>query len=222
MTNVGSHWSTKALLATLTVGVWVLVVGRWILPEANAATVPMSGKATLSELTVERINIVDGTGKTRVILANADRFPDPMVRGKPVPRSIHTSAGLLFYDNDGNEAGGLATSRGPKGHELAALILDYGHQPTDGIGLVKSESPDGKHYTAGLTIADRLPYKPGDIETSEGISRIWLANSDRDAVLEIADTAGKPRIRIGVDRNDKPSFDVLDSQGKVVKQMLLD
>ena len=125
-------------------------------PEANAAAVPMSGKATLSELTVERIKIVDSTGKTRVILSNADRFPDPMVRGKPVPRSIHTSAGLLLYYDEGNEAGGLATSRRPKGHELPPLILDYGHQPTDGIRLVKSESPDGKHYTAGRTIAGRL------------------------------------------------------------------
>lgn len=208
------------LLSLLVVGVWGLLASRWLLPDAHAAAPPGGHRQVLDELTVQRINIVDGSGKTRIVIANADRFPDPIVRGKPVPRSIRNAAGMVFFDNDGNEAGGVATMRGPSGHEMAALILDYTRQPTDGIGIVKSESKDGEHFTAGLTIADRLPYKPGDIETSDGVSRIWLANSDRDAALEIADTAGKPRIRIGVNRNDKPSFEVLDASGKVVKTLL--
>lgn len=213
---------THVLLSLLVVGVWGLLASRWLVPDAHAGGLQGTGKQVIDELTVQRINIVDGSGKTRIVIANAERFPDPVVRGKPVPRSIRNAAGMVFFDNDGNETGGVATMRGPAGHEMAGLILDYTHQPTDGIGIVKSESKDGEHFTAGLTIADRLPYKPGDIETSGGISRIWLANSDRDAALEIADTAGKPRIRIGVDRNDKPSFQVLDADGKIVKTLLAD
>ena len=212
----------QALLLLLVVGVWGLLLGRFmpVAKAAPAASAPT--KQILDELTVQRINIVDRNGKTRLIIANADRFPNPVVRGKPVTRSIHTTAGMVFYDGEGNEAGGLATAKGPKGHEMVALILDYGYQPTDGIGLVKSESADGKNYTAGLTIADRLPYKPGDIETSEGVSRIWLANENQDAHLEIADTSGKPRIRLGVGRNDVPFFEILDASGKVVSRLPAD
>lgn len=72
---------------------------------------------------------------------------------------------------------------------------------------------------AGLTIADRIPYHEGDIATSEGVSRIMLSNRNRNASLEITDTAGKPRIRIGVDANDVPKVEILDAEGKVVGRL---
>ena len=214
--NVKSTRTTHLLLGALTIGVWGLLLLHWLAPDARASA---KQAASTQEITVQRINIVDADGHTRLVLAGQDRFPDPVVRGKSVPRSIHDTAGIVFYDAAGNEAGGLATAHTQGSTGMGALILDYGYQPTDGIGLVKTESADGKHFTAGLTISDRRPYKPGPIDSSEGVSRIWLSNSDRDASLEIADTRGKPRIRIGVDAQDRPSFEILDGDGKVVKDL---
>jgi hypothetical protein len=216
MNDAKSSKATKLLLVALVAGVWGLLLSRWLAPDARAVE---QAAAPAREITVQRINIVDADGRIRMVLAGQDRFPDPVVRGKSVPRSIRDTAGVVFYDAEGNEAGGLAIARSGNDTGMGALILDYGYQPTDGIGLVKTESADGEHFTAGLTIADRRPYKPGPIESSEGVSRIWLSNRDRNASLEIADTDGKPRIRIGVDAQDRPSFEILDGNGKVVKNL---
>ncbi|KAF1691453.1 hypothetical protein [Pseudoxanthomonas koreensis] len=219
-----SRRGRQALLWSLVAGAWGLSLAQWLLPDANAsasasATLAASGHQHVQELTVERINVVDASGKPRLVIANAERFPDPVFRGKTHARSIRTAAGMVFYDQEGVETGGLATMTGPAGHRMAGHIFDYNHQPTDGIGLMKMESPDGKSWMAGLTIADRIPYSEGEVTTSEGVSRIMLSNRNRDAALEIADTSGKPRIRIGVDANDEPRIEILDAEGKVARRL---
>ena len=225
MKTMNAHRTTQFLLALLVIGIWGLLLGRWLVPQAHASTVaPVASDGKLAnqvldELTVRRINIVDQDGTTRMVIANADRFPDPIARGKSVERSIHTSAGLVFYDGNGQEAGGLATAKNANGGDMVALILDYGYQPTDGVGIVKLESADGKSYAAGLTVADRRPYEPGPIKSSDGISRIWLGNQDRNAALEITDSTGKTRIRVGVDDKDVPAIEMLDADGKVSKRL---
>lgn len=203
-------------LSLLTAGAWAVLLAQHAIPDAKAEG---AGKP-IGQLDVERINIVDADGKVRLVIANQERFPDPVVRGKTIERSIRQTSGMVFYDRQGNEAGGLATSTGPKGHVLGALILDYGVQPTDGIGLMKTESPDGKSYSAGLVVADRLPYMPGEIRTSEGVSRIWVGNQSQNASMELSDTKGNTRIRIAVGRDDVPRFEVLDAQGNVVRRVL--
>ncbi|MCD9033908.1 hypothetical protein LDO32_19550 [Luteimonas sp. Y-2-2-4F] len=215
--NAPRYGKSSVLMWSLLAGAWGLSLAHWLLPDARASA--EGADAPPRELTVERINIVDRDGTTRLVIANAERFPDPVVRGKTLERSIRTTAGIVFYGTDGVETGGLASMTGPRGHRMAGNILDFTHQPTDGIGMMKMESPDGASWMAGLTIADRLPYVPGEVTTSEGVSRIVLANSNRNASLEIADTAGKPRIRIGVDAQDVPRIEVLDAEGRVTGRL---
>ena len=205
-------------LSLMTAGAWAVLLAEHVIPDAKAVA-PEGASRSLQQLDVERINIVDADGTVRLVIANQERFPDPVVRGKTIERSIRKTAGMVFYDDKGNEVGGLASSTGPKGHAMGALILDYGVQPTDGIGLMKSETPDGKSYMAGLIVSDRLPYVPGEIKTSEGVSRIWVGNQSQDASLELSDTEGNTRIRIAVGKDNVPRFDVLDAQGKVVKSL---
>lgn len=211
----------QALLWSLVAGAWGLSLAQWMLPEASASSNAGTDAVhqTLQELTVERVNIVDASGKPRMVIANAERFPDPVFRGKVHPRSIRTAAGMVFYDQDGVETGGLATMTGPAGHRMAGTIFDYNHQPTDGIGIMKMESPDGKSWMAGLTIADRIPYSEDEVTTSEGVSRIMLSNRNQNASLVIAGTDGKPRIRIGVDADNQPRIEILDAEGKVARRL---
>ena len=46
-----------------------------------------------------------------------------------------------------------------------------------------------------------------------------LANSHQDALLVIAYTGGQPRIRIGVDADDRSRIEMLDADGKVVGRL---
>lgn len=216
MSRENAKSRSNLLLWALVAGAWGMSAAQWLLPDANATATPAAAPQSFGEINVERINIVDASGKTRLVIANSERFPDPVIRGKAYPRSIRTTAGMVFYDEDGVETGGLATMTGPNGARMAGTIFDYNHQPTDGIGLMKTESADGKSWMAGLTIADRLPYAPGGISTSEGVSRIVLANRNQEASLVIADTTGRTRIRIGVDANDVPKLEILDADGTVV------
>lgn len=91
--------STQWLLAFLTLGVWGLLVKPYLpLPAAKAETASAQALAKFDTLTVQRINVVDANGKTRLIISNSARFPGVEERGKVLERSIHDAAGLVFYD----------------------------------------------------------------------------------------------------------------------------
>src|SRR5215470_3396598 len=61
------------------------------------------------EITVERINIVDKDGRNRMVISNDSRMPGPMIRGELLaPNSGRT--GVLFYNEEGTENGGLIFS----------------------------------------------------------------------------------------------------------------
>jgi len=215
-TSVRSPRLTQWLLAFLAVGVWVLILKPYLpfpLADAKAATPPAS--MAFDTLTVQRINVVDANGKPRLVIANSARFPDVEIRGKVYKRSIHDSAGVVYYDGNGQETGGLVTTKLGT-DDVTNQTFDYTYQPTDGIRMIKRESADGARWRAGFEILDRRPYKPGEAESSQGVQRIALADEDHSAQLVISDPQGHPRIRIGVDATGAPAITMLDPDGKEI------
>src|SRR5580658_4752984 len=63
------------------------------------------------EITVHRLNVVEPDGKLRMVISNHARLPGIIVRGKeqPFPRP---QAGILFYNDEGSENGGLVFGGG--------------------------------------------------------------------------------------------------------------
>jgi hypothetical protein len=59
------------------------------------------------ELDVERLNVVTKTGKYAVVIANSARMPGNIIGGKEHAHGSSRGGGLLFYNRDGDEAGGL-------------------------------------------------------------------------------------------------------------------
>lgn len=207
---------TQWLLAFLALGVWGLILKPYLpLPPADANAASPATPAAFDTLTVQRINVVDANGKPRLVIANSARFPAAEVRGKVYQRSIHDSAGFVYYDVNGQETGGLALTKLGTDN-VANQTFDYTYQPTDGITMIKRESADGAHWQAGFEIFDRRPYKPGEIESSQGVQRIALIDEDHNAQLLISDDQGHPRIRIGVDATGRPAITMLNSDGKEV------
>jgi hypothetical protein len=206
---------TQLLLAILAVGVWGLLL-RPYLPIAAAAAKSPSATPTASfdTITVQRINVADADGTTRLVIANSARLPGAIVHGKEYPRSINDAAGVLFLDTKGEETGGVALSK-LRDNYLATLTLDYTYQLTDGIRIWKQESIDGATWRAAFDIFDRRPYT-GAVESSQGVQRIALADENQKAELVISDPEGRPRIRIGVDKGGEPSIVMLSPEGKVI------
>jgi hypothetical protein len=210
-----SQRPTQLLLAILALGVWGLLL-RPYLPIATAAAKPPSATPTASfdTITVQRINVADADGTTRLVIANSARLPGAIVHGKEYPRSINDAAGVLFLDTKGEETGGLALSK-LRDNNVATLTLDYAYQLTDGIRIWKQESVDGAKWRAAFDIFDRRPYT-GAVESSQGVQRIALADENQQAELVISDPVGRPRIRIGVDKEGEPSIVMLSPDGKVI------
>jgi hypothetical protein len=193
---------------------------RWLKVYAVATTLALAVVAltaakspnTQSELTVERINIVDPSGVSRLVISNAEHFPLPKLGGKEYPRAVHP-AGIVFYDAKGSEVGGLAITDASMG-KVSALAFDYPNY--DAIGMLTRVSPDGKSAVAGLHINSRPPKDLDVVEASKVVQRrIAIHNENEDAEILLADPQGRDRIRLRVDHNGQASIEVLDAEGKV-------
>jgi len=203
---------THVLLSLLVIGVWGVLLLLWFSHARSAAD--SSADKRFDVITAERVNIVDADGKPRLVISTPARFPEAVIHGKSHKRSIGDNAGMLFYDVDGTETGGLVTATAAWGR-YAALIFDYTNPPTDGVGIFRIESVDGKTYSAGLSVVDRRPHALAENENSQGVERAKLETKDGEAELVISDTEGKPRILLGVDHANTPRLEIRDAEGNI-------
>jgi hypothetical protein len=99
-----------------------------------------SGKQNFEEITAKRINLLDSTGKIRVRLGG----------------DLGNRAGILFYNDEGTESGGLLYSgkRDKDGKIDAFSLLTMDQFKSDQIVVLDyAHTGDRKRY--GLTINDR-------------------------------------------------------------------
>ncbi|WP_293907509.1 hypothetical protein [Sphingobacterium sp. UBA5670] len=158
-------------------------------------------------LTAERIDIKDRSGKNRVVIANTDNIPQPIINGKTYKRA-YAPAGLIFFDKNGDERGGLAITDNEETN-LNALAFDY--QNADAIGILAQDNKHDNYFRAGLLINDKdLSRKPG-----HNINRINLLTENGNASLVMKDKNEIPRIILKVDSLGNPSIEMFDDNGKM-------
>lgn len=209
------HFSNYVALAA---SFGALAIAAWphFSEPSSASTEAENTPPSFETISAQRINIVDPDGTLRMAITNRAYPPDVIYRGEVYSnRSIDDLAGVVFYESDGDETGGIAMAQ-LRDNNQRAFIFDYTHQLTDGVGMIMRESQDGEVWKSGFFISDRRPFEEGKIASSQGVERIWLSNETRDAALTIADPEGRPRIRIGVDADGEPSMQVLDETGTPV------
>lgn len=164
------------------------------------------------EIDVKRINIVDDQGKRQLVISNRARFPDPVVDGHEVKRSVNP-AGIVFYDAKGNETGGLVTSQTQSGR-IALMAFDYATAEALDLGI---ETGNSDKYMAGFRINDPPP--PGTKLEEAALkqqTRITVQSENRDASITLADANGKARIKLGVTRSGEAKILIVDAEGKIV------
>ena len=111
---------TQVLLSLLVIGVWGVLLLLWFSRARSAADA--SADKRFDVITAERINIVDADGKPRLVISNTARFPECSRSRQEHKRSIGDNTGMLLYDVDGTETGGLVTATAAWGR-YAELIL---------------------------------------------------------------------------------------------------
>ena len=197
-------------------------------------------KPKFEEIDVERINIVEKDGKLKMVISNAERQHPGVIDGNTLARK--RPPGMLFFNEKGDECGGLSfdgNTRDGKGNASALLAFDRFRQDQT-VGLTYSEG--NGQYAAGLRVWDRPedPLGPVVLKLAEiqkmadgpektaamqKLREMPAANAaervmvgrDREqaAVVRLADTKGKPRLKISVDAAGVPKIEFLDETGKV-------
>jgi hypothetical protein len=192
------------------------------------------------EIDVERINVVEKDGKLKLVISNGERQHPGTIDGRTLQRK--RPPGLLFFNEAGDECGGLSfngSQRDGKGNAGALLAFDRFRQDQT-VGLQYGES--NGQYFAGLRVWDRpeaslgplidklaaiekMPEGPDKTAAMKALREMPGANvadrvmvgRDREqaAVVRLSDVKGRPRIKLSVDAAGVPKLEFLDEAGKV-------
>lgn len=210
----------------------------------TAAFRQSSAPQKFDEITVQRMNVVDADGTLRLVVSNKDRMHPGQMDGKVIdrPRPV---AGLLFFNEEGDEVGGLTfTGREVNGVRRAdaGLMFDQFKQDQT-IGFSYTEG--GGRRSAGFQVWDRSDTRLSELieklnaankiedraERDKAIAavratappgprRVFVGkNGERAATVSLADADGKPRLTMTVDATGNPRIEFLDASGKVVSRI---
>ncbi|HEY0785959.1 MAG TPA: hypothetical protein VGD62_08815 [Acidobacteriaceae bacterium] len=164
------------------------------------------------EISVHRLNITEPDGTLRMVISDKERLPPVIIKGKERPEmgEPRPQAGMIFYNDEGTENGGLIFSgkKNDKGQIVdsgASLSFDrYGAGQTVQLAGVD----DSENHFAGLQINDVRGQRVWAGRDSKGLASVSLAGTD-----------GKERIRLQVTAEGKGSIVFLDATGKVIQEL---
>ncbi len=178
------------------------------------AVVLLSGatvrRTQFDEIQVHRIDVVEPDGTLRMVISNKDRLPPVIVKGKEHPEfgEPRPQAGMLFYNDEGSENGGLIF--GGRQNEKGEVVDSGGSLSFDRYGanqVVQLAGVDDKtNRFAGLAIGDRN-------------RRVWVGRTDDgNASVLLMDSYGRPRITMQVTKDGAPTLSFLDGKGQVIRK----
>jgi uncharacterized membrane protein len=226
---------------------------------AHSSTTALAGRTATASTPVdtlhavhikaERLDIVEPNGKLNLVMSNARLIPGAIVRGEE--RLDHRKgqgiAGMIFYNADETEMGGLAfqSSTRPDGYEtFGKLAFDQYNQDqvvTLAYAGTDTTSSAGLHVwdrPTSVTIEDAIEavkVMQGTRSDSTRLARaqavlaqtqaetafrVFVGSEDQSAAIRLHDTKGRERIRIAVDSLDQPQIVFLDANGRVVQRLL--
>lgn len=168
--------------------------------------------SAFDEIQVHRINVVEPDGTLRMTISNHDRMPGVIVKGKESPSLDRPQAGMLFYNDEGTENGGLIF--GGRRNEKGEIVDSGGSLSFDKYGarqIVQLAGVDDKNNRfAGLAVNDQK-------------RRIWVGRGDDGtALLSLMDANGRKRIVMQVTADGTASLDFLNAEGHVVRHLIPD
>jgi hypothetical protein len=206
-------------------------------------------KVRFTEIDVERINVVEPDGKLRMVIANRPRSIGPIYKGTPFGYPGGTRPGIIFFNDEGTENGGLTFTGQQRedGSYTSSTGMSFDQFNQDEVLTLRYSDNNGRRST-GITIADRAQVDIYDmIQQRDSINRMpdgpekraalerWAAprngvplratraylgrDQTRSALLILADPMGRPRIQLKVDSLGNPAIEMLDEKGTVVRRL---
>lgn len=211
-----------------------------------------SAPTKFDEIDVGRINVREPDGRLRLTISNHARLPDVVVGGKSYPLRGGTgvkSAGLIFFNDEGNEDGGLvwAGSKNATGHQASAALTFDQFDQDETISLEYGD--ENRRRSAGLAVLDRpdepiqifaesamairaMPDGPAKQERARRLQEAAVARGampaqrlfagkrpDKSSIVMLSDRKGRARLRLSVDSLGMARIDFLDDSGHVTRSL---
>jgi hypothetical protein len=218
--------------------------------QAGQGAAPAQGqKAKFTEIDVERINVLEPNGNYRMVISNRARSIGPIFRGKPFGYPGGTRPGIIFFNDENTENGGLTFNgqRNPDGTFRSVLHMSFDQYEQDQVVYLQYQDNNGRRRM-GLTVADRADVSIHDVvlqrdsimKMSDTVARkaalerlfaprngqpmfaqrgFFGRDFEKNAVLNLADKDGKTRLRLVVDSLGQARIEFLDPKGTVTRRI---
>src|SRR2546422_6665821 len=201
-------------------------------------------KTKFAEIDVERINIVETGGKLKMVISNSERQHPGIIDGKTLTRK--RPAGMLFFNDKGDECGGLSFNGDQTdGKASAGALLAFDRFLQDQTVAIQYGESNGL-YSAGLRVWDRPDISLGEVvdklnaiqnmadglektqamqklrETSAAgaAQRVFVGKTrEKAAALTLYDPQGRPRAQLIVDAQGAARLEFLDEKGAVIQSI---
>lgn len=193
-------------------------------------------------ITAERIDIVDPTGKIRMAISNRERQHPGTIGGKELPKRDRP-AGMIFFNDDGDECGGLVYDGDKKSASMTYSIDQYQNDQIMQIQYSQDKDKDSLKRSYGLKLWDKYDSFPSarvvtyvdslsklndTAAYNAGIKKLQQPgiitaerlfvgkNSQGEVGLFLRDDKGKPRLRIFINAQNQPVIQTLNDKGEIV------
>ncbi|WP_350343171.1 hypothetical protein PRVXT_002455 [Proteinivorax tanatarense] len=192
---------------------------------------------------LERLNIVEKDGTVKMSLFNSKNMPSAIFEGEdilPGHRKDDNNAGIMFYNGNGTECGGLIFGSKVKenGEYESGLSLSFDQYNQDQVIQMSVVDNNGcQNY--GLNVFDRpkntiketvqlmkqmeeMEAGPEKQELMQELSkdshrRMFMGKTSNGEVsVKLSDSKGNERIRMVIDENDVPKLEFLNGNGDVI------
>jgi hypothetical protein len=193
-------------------------------------------------ITAERLDIVDANGQIRMAISNHDRQHPGTIGGKELPKRDRP-AGMIFFNDDGDECGGLVYDGNKKSAGMTYSIDQYQNDQIMQIQYSQDKDAGSLQRSYGLKLwdkydsfptvkvvayADSLKKLNDTAAYNAGIKklqqpgvitaeRLFVGKNTKGEVgLFLRDDKGRPRLKIYINHQNQPVMETLDDKGAVI------
>jgi hypothetical protein len=202
---------------------------------ASTLIIVVRGGKRFGTIDVQRINVVEPNGTLRMVISDKARFPGAIVKGKDYPHPGRQTAGMLFYNSEGTENGGLVFG----GHRKRdGEVTSYGHLSFDRYEQDQAYTVDaqqtGSKKSVGIAFIDRPDWPITDVlklpkaqwarflatHPAAATERLQMERAQDGAVfLALRDMKGRVRLLLEVKPDGTPEVKLFDAAGKVIDRL---
>ena len=197
---------------------------------------------------VERINVVEPDGRVSLVISNAARIPGPIFGGKELPKEMSVgrvgSSGIVFYNAEGTESGGLITrtAASDSGYAATGMLAFDQYNQDQAVQITYSDS-DGEAF-AGMVVNDHPSTPLADLvaayqtmqsgteaekagaqslfeslDIAPHTQRVFVGKEGDVSLLLLHDQRGHARIRMMVSADGQAYLDFLGDDGSILHRL---